>query len=255
MAVDEAILTLVGQRQSPPTLRLYAWQPACLSLGQAQPAADADRAALILAGWDLVRRPTGGRAILHADEITYAIIASESEKAVQGGVIESYRHLSQALLATLERLQVGAQANQKYDLSGSGGRFNPVCFEVPSDYEVTVHGKKLIGSAQVRRMNAVLQHGTLPLHGDLTRILQALAFADEPARQAARQRLLDHAVTLEGALGQVIDWETAAQAFQAAFSQTLAIELLSADLTPAEAELAQRLVDEKYANPAWTERV
>ena len=97
MAVDEALLERVIAGQSPPLLRLYAWQPACLSLGQAQPAADVDRERLTGAGWGLVRRPTGGRAILHSDELTYAVIAPVSEPRVRGTLLESYLKLSAAL--------------------------------------------------------------------------------------------------------------------------------------------------------------
>jgi len=102
MAIDEAILCAVAAGLAPPTLRLYAWAPPCLSLGRAQPLADVDLEALRAAGFDLVRRPTGGKAILHADELTYSVIAPESEPRVAGGVIESYRRLSRGLVCALE---------------------------------------------------------------------------------------------------------------------------------------------------------
>jgi lipoate-protein ligase A len=79
MAVDEAILEAVGRGASLPTLRLYAWEPACLSLGYAQPIGDVDQPRLRARGWDLVRRPTGGRAVLHTDELTYSVIAPPGE--------------------------------------------------------------------------------------------------------------------------------------------------------------------------------
>ncbi|HEX9617401.1 MAG TPA: hypothetical protein VGA03_08280, partial [Anaerolineales bacterium] len=96
MAVDEAILEAVGRGQADPTLRLYAWSPPCLSLGYAQPSSDVDLPQLHALGWDLVRRPTGGRAILHTDELTYAVIAPLSEPRLAGSVLESYQSLSQA---------------------------------------------------------------------------------------------------------------------------------------------------------------
>ena len=106
MAVDEAILRMVAAGQVPPTLRFYAWEPACLSLGRAQPLADADLEALQAAGFDLVRRPTGGRGILHADELTYSVIAPQVEPRVAGGIMESYRRLSAGLMRGLEWLGV-----------------------------------------------------------------------------------------------------------------------------------------------------
>ena len=81
-----------------PTLRLYAWEPACLSLGHAQPFADVDMARLKAHGWDVVRRVTGGRAILHTDELTYSVTGSAEEPVLAGGVLESYNRLAQALL-------------------------------------------------------------------------------------------------------------------------------------------------------------
>src|ERR1700694_1282876 len=98
MAIDEAILKAVGEATAPPTLRLYAWQPACLSLGYAQPGTDVDRARLAERGWDVVRRLTGGRAILHTDELTYSVAFPLDHRLAAGGIIDSYRRLSAALL-------------------------------------------------------------------------------------------------------------------------------------------------------------
>lgn len=151
MALDEAILEFVGKKNSPPTLRLYAWEPPCLSLGYAQPYADVDEQALKSLKWDVVRRPTGGRAILHTDEITYAIIAHQDEPEMEGGILESYRRLSKGLLQALAILNIHATADKEYQIPPGIQKNGPVCFEVPSNYEITVDGKKLIGSAQARR--------------------------------------------------------------------------------------------------------
>jgi lipoate-protein ligase A len=252
MAVDEAVLEAVAQNQVLPTLRLYSWDPACLSLGYAQPVSDIDTSALQILGWHLVRRPTGGRSILHTDEITYAVIAPQDEPLVAGGVLESYRRLSAGLLKVLELLGLDARADQAYPDSP---RASAVCFETPSTYEVTSQGKKLIGSAQARRYQGVLQHGSLPLFGDLARIIQVLSFPNEAERQDALSRLLDHAATLEQVLGQIIDWNTAAKVFEQAFSQIFHLDFETADLSPAEQNRAQELVAQKYANLEWTFRL
>ncbi len=255
MAVDEAILESSGRGEVPPTLRLFAWAPPCLSLGYAQPVGDADRQRLEDRGWGLVRRPTGGRAILHTDELTYSVVGPADEPRLIGSVLESYRRLSAALLDALHRLDVPAQAKAAHSLPAGSDRKAAVCFEVPSNYEITVNGKKLIGSAQARRKEGVLQHGSLPLCGDLTRITQALAFADEDARARAAQRLLARAVTVEMVLGHPVTWEAAAQAYIAAFQCTLDLELQPAELTPFEQARAIELVREKYGNEEWTGRV
>ena len=252
MAVDESLLEHVGRGESLPTLRLYAWEPACLSLGYAQPFADVDTTRLSGHGWEGVRRPTGGRAILHTDELTYSITAPLDEPRVAGTVLESYNRLAQALLSAVKSL--GIPVEVKEHIKGQGGAQGPVCFEVPSAYEITVGGKKLIGSAQARRKEGVLQHGTLPLVGDLGRITDALVFSDETARAAAVEKLLSRATTVESVLGRPIEWKTAAQAFVAAFETELTLTFERGELSSAERVRAEALLREKYAHPSWTER-
>ncbi len=254
MAVDEAILEAVGHNEAIPTLRLYSWQPPCLSLGYAQPSTDVDTERLAAYGWDLVRRPTGGRAILHTDELTYSVIGPQNEPRLKGDVLESYQRLSAALLAALRLLGLPAQAQPLSPQIRAGDSKGPVCFEVPSNYEITVDGKKLIGSAQARRRAGVLQHGSLPLWGDLRRITQALCFETEQKRELAAARLLTRATTVENVLGYRIDWDTAASAMAAAFEKELILKLQPAALTPKELQLAEELVREKYGNKEWTER-
>jgi lipoate-protein ligase A len=253
MAVDEAILEHTGRGDVLPTLRLFAWNPPCLSLGRAQPFADVDTASLNAHGWDVVRRMTGGRAILHTDELTYSVTGPADEPRLAGTVLESYNRLAGALLAAVQDLSLPVE--MKEGKAESNGEPNPVCFEVPSTYEITVGGKKLIGSAQARRKDGVLQHGSLPLTGDLTRICQALAFPDEPARDAAMGRLLARATTVESVLGWEVAWENAAQAFIRAFEAQLGLTLEAGELSESELARAEELVREKYAHPSWTERI
>ena len=254
MAVDEAILESVYTGDSSPTLRLYAWEPACLSLGHVQPFAEVNTEALTEHGWDVVRRPTGGRAILHMDELTYAVIAPRSEPRVSGGVLESYLRLSQALLRALQIIGLSPEAIEKKPPTNPK-QPNPVCFEVPSNYEITVGGKKLIGSAQARRKEGILQHGALPLGGDLTRIITALKFKDDTARERAAQRLLVHATTVESVLGTAPTWQRAGEAFTEAFADVLNLSLVPDELTARERDRAAELVEDKYGNPKWTERI
>ncbi len=254
MAVDETLLESVGRGASLPTLRLYAWHPPCLSLGYAQPFTDVDLPRLLARGWDLVRRPTGGRAILHSDELTYSVVARPDEPRLSGTLLESYNRLAQALLAALQSLGLPVEIQARAALPAAHNT-NPVCFEVPSTYEITVGGKKLVGSAQARRKEGVLQHGSLPLGGDLTRILQVLAFPNEAARLRAAERLLAHATTVESALGRPVSWAEAAQAFISAFGDRLDLDLQPRHLTPAEESRVEELVKNKYAHPQWTQRV
>ncbi len=253
MALDESILEHIGRGESIPTLRLYAWTPACLSLGHAQPFADVDVPRLKQCGWEVVRRVTGGRAILHTDELTYSIIAPSNEPRVEGSVLESYSRLAQALLLAVKNLEMPVEMKQGKATESTTP--NPVCFEVPSTYEITVDGKKLIGSAQARKKEGVLQHGSLPLIGDLTRICQALVFENESARENASKRLLERATTVESALGREISWETASQAFIHAFEAQLGLSFERGELSESESRRTDELVKEKYDHSSWTERV
>jgi lipoate-protein ligase A len=254
MAVDEAILEAATHREVLPTLRLYAWNPPCLSLGYAQPISDVDESRLEEFGWDLVRRPTGGRAILHTDELTYSVCGPEDEPVLSGDILSSYKRLSSAILAAIEQIGISVQALPQEKNANSKSP-EPVCFEVPSNYEITADGKKLVGSAQARRQGGVLQHGTLPLYGDLTRIVQVLSFPSQTSREQAAERLLSRAATLHTALGEIVSWKQAADSFIQAFQNTLDLELAPGQLTEDERTRAEQLVDKKYGNPAWVKRL
>lgn len=254
MAVDEAILEFSRKVEQPTTLRLYAWTPPCLSLGYGQSYTDIDLDRLKSYGWDVVRRPTGGRAILHTDELTYAVIGSQEDPLLTGGVLESYQRLSIALLEGLKRMEIKADAVAKNVAITESMIDNPVCFEVPSNYEITFKGKKLIGSAQARRKKSVLQHGSLPLSGDLTRIVQVLRYPNDSSRKEAAERLLSHATTVESVLGFKGDWWIASQAMISAFSSILGLNLIPGGLTSSEGRRALELYEQKYNHPSWTEK-
>jgi lipoate-protein ligase A len=244
MAVDEAILRAIAREQAPPALRLYAWDPPCLSLGRGQPVDDVDRRAVRDAGYGLVRRPTGGRAILHIDELTYSVVVPQRDPRVAGSLVESYRRLSAALVRALELLGVrDIVADERVEHHRDGG---PVCFEVPSDYEITVGGKKLVGSAQMRADGVVLQHGAVPLRGDIARICPLLSQHPDPDRVRAR------ATTVERALGRRVNWEEAADALAEGFAETLNLRLSPSALTLGERARAETLRAEKYATAEWT---
>ena len=247
MAIDEAILRAVARREVCATLRLYSWDPPCLSLGRGQVADDVDCQAVEDAGYGLVRRPTGGRAILHIDELTYSVAVCQEDPRVTGSVVESYRRLSAGLVRAMELLGVpGLVADQRADRRGDEG---PVCFEVPSDYEITACGRKLVGSAQMRAQGAVLQHGTVPLHGDIARICPLLA--QHPDQEGVR----DRATTVARARGWPVEWEDAAEALAEGFEETLNVALLPAELTAGELVAAQDLREQKYGTSEWTSAV
>jgi lipoate-protein ligase A len=255
MALDHALLENVAEQRSRPVLRLYSWQPFCLSIGYAQPIADVDQEALARRGWDLVRRPTGGRAILHGDELTYSVIGPATNQHLRGGVLESYRCLSQGLVEALKNLGLSPAVAPDSARLNEVQRANPICFEVPSAYEITAGGKKLIGSAQTRRLGAVLQHGTIPLTGDITRVCQVLSYPSEPDRQAASTTLPDRATTLSQVLGRPVGRQEAATAVAAGFSTALGLFIEPDELSAAEIARGHELASTLYSQAHWTKRV
>ena len=253
MAIDQAIMEAVTQNRVPPTLRFFAWEPACISLGYMQPLSDVDQERLSARGWNLVRRMTGGRAILHTDELTYSVAVKADDPLVAGSIVESYQRLSGALLHGLNILGAEADASTRAERSDTAK--GPVCFEVPSHYEITFGGKKLVGSAQVRKFGAVLQHGTLPLTGDITRICDVLVFRDDQQRKTIRRRVAKRAATLEDVLDRVVSWESAIQAMQRGFEETFDLSFeVAAALTPEETQRAEELRALQYAQDEWNER-
>ena len=252
MAIDQAILNAVVAGVSRPTLRFYAWSPPCLSLGRSQELADVDLAACSAAGVDVVRRPTGGRSILHTDELTYSVALLQSDPRSGGGVVEGYRRLSKGLLAGLYHLEVPAE--QAVGMRGSNEGQTAICFETPADYEITVAGRKLVGSAQWRARGGVLQHGTLPLCGDLTRILDCLALSDSE-RRVQRPCILGQATTLEEAIGRVLPLDMVVQALASGFAQALNLTLVPGEVSARERGLASDLRDQVYGAPDWTARL
>ena len=251
MAIDSAIAEAVAAGEQLPTLRLYGWEPFCLSLGYGQRSREADPHALKARGWNLVRRPTGGKAILHGDELTYSLCLPLDHPLAGGDVVESYRRISVGLLRALDRLGVTALAERQ----GDGDRrlpAGPVCFAMPSHYEISVAGRKLIGSAQLRRKGLMLHHGTIPLTGDVARICDVLAFESEAERDAQRQRVRGRAVTLAQVLGREPAWSEVAAAiddgFSAAFDLTLDRGHASAD----ELSRAAEIESERFGNGDWT---
>jgi lipoate-protein ligase A len=251
MAVDEAILSSVIDGIRMPTLRLYGWSPPCLSLGRSQRLAEADLAACRAAGVDIVRRPTGGRAILHTDELTYSVSLLQTDPRAKGSIVEGYRRLSEGLLAGLHRL--GVEASQAVGQKTAGGESTAVCFETPSDYEITVAGRKLVGSAQWRVRGGVLQHGALPLGGDLARVVDYLAFSDVE-RHAQRRRLHLRAATMEEATGIVYPFDKVAQALAEGFAEALNLTVVPGELSPQERALSVEIREKVYADPEWTAR-
>ncbi len=247
MAVDEAILRAVARGCSPATLRLYAWRPSCLSLGRGQPSESVDWEACAAAGVAWVRRPTGGRAILHGNDLTYSICLALEDPRASGDILASYRRLSEGLVEGLRLLGVPAV---QAAVGGDEGEPSAACFDALAGYEIAVGGKKLLGSAQFRSEGALLQHGALPLFGDVGAVVDYLALPREE-RMDLRTRLARTAVTLETAAGRRVGFDEAASALRHGIERALNVHLERGRLTAEERREAEELAEGKYANLEW----
>lgn len=254
MAVDQAVAEACAAGESLPTVRFYRWQPPAVSLGRHQPLAEIDAEAVAARGYEIVRRPTGGRAILHTDEFTYAVAAPDGEPRMAGGVMDAYLRISHALMIGLQAL--GVAADKAPGSVRVGKDVSAACFEVPSAYEITAGPRKLMGSAQSRRAGYVLQHGSLPLIGDITRLIDVLKL-DEASADVLRRDLEERACTLAQALGvgeddPLVDFGAVCQAMRTGFEQALNLQFKVSQPTAAELRRTAVLIREQFANPAWT---
>lgn len=255
MAVDEAILLEHAAGRVPPTLRFYGWRPAAVSLGYFQRAADEiDREACREQGIDIVRRLTGGRAVLHDMELTYSIVVGEGCPGIPSTITASYRYFSEGLLAGLARLGITARMNMPRAAYGQVKRqphASAACFDASSHYEITVDGRKLIGSAQVRKQGVILQHGSLLLRFCPQTLVSILRAPNSQAQDRLAQVLAARVIGLDEVLGRNIDFAEICHTMLQGFNETLHCGLDYGQLTINEQQTAKDLAVEKYSQDQW----
>jgi len=246
MAIDEAIHMHHIDGAAPPTLRVFRWSQPAISLGRFQ---NVEQEIAVEAcqqqGVDLVRRPTGGRAVYHRDEFTYSIVIGK-RYGVPSGVVAAYAFLAQGLLAALQNLGVQAEMSEEH----VSKRPSAACFASSTQADLTSSGYKLIGSAQVWKDEALLQQGSLPLVDRSAEFFSMLHYPDEQARADALALYRKKTTPLHTFVPNA-SWEDAAAAFRAGFSTALQAEFVVGELTPSERTLAQQLVAEKYSVLEW----
>jgi lipoate-protein ligase A len=235
MARDVALLEAVAAAASPPTLRLYGWDPPCLSLGRHQGVEAADLGFCRREGIDVIRRPTGGRALLHHLELTYAVAAPLGAGPLPRALQDAYRTICGALVAALRGLGVAAELTPgEVNLELPSPRSAVPCFEAPAGGEVVVGGRKLAGSAMRAHGGAVLQHGAVLVGWDGRLQAGALGLADDSA-------LRPRVTTLTAELGRQPGGAELEEAVVGAFAAVLAVAFERGALTPAERTRAAEL--------------
>ncbi len=249
MAVDEVLFRAAEEgRAEGPVLRLYAWRPWCLSLGFHQALDEAaDEAYCARAGYDVVRRLTGGKAVLHADEVTYSVVAAQDHEAFAGeGLVGTYGAIAEALAAGFRALGLETTLTRRaLQIPPRGGA---PCFLVPSEREILVAGRKVVGSAQRRGRRAFLQHGAIPLHLDYEELRRATG---QDEGELARYR---DAFTGVADVMPSIDAEALRAALGDGFRRVFGGPWTPRPLDASEREAAIGLRDGRYATREWTER-
>ncbi len=255
MALDEALMESVSGGISPPVLRLYRWSPATVTLGRFQ---TAERHVSLEAcagmGFDVVRRCTGGRSVLHDGEVTYAVLSPERSDLFPGGILENYRVIALVLQETLRFFGVDTELARERG-GGMGGGVEGACFSAPSFAELVRDGCKMTGSAQRRQDGCFLQHGSIPIETDL----QALARVFCTGGEAAVAETVDR---LHKRVGWLNRWRCSPATVDEVerrlaedFARLLGVFFLEGSPTEDEWERARVLEKEKYGNSAWTLQV
>lgn len=255
MALDEALLNWHSEKTIPPVIRFYEWYPATLSIGYFQKVhQDIDIEEVRRQGLGFVRRPTGGRAVLHEHELTYSVIVDEEYPNMPKTVTEAYRVLSEGVLLGFRNLGLDAyfsvpdteekQADLKQPKSA-------VCFDAPSWYELVVEGRKVAGSAQTRQKGVILQHGAILLDLDEEKLLSVFKFANEEMREKMRLKIPEKAVAMNQLVDKPFTIAQCIKAFQDGFQHALKIELIPYELTSEQMAYVEQLEKDKYANNEW----
>ncbi len=253
MAVDEALFDAGGRDPEMMTLRIYSWTPPAVSLGYGQDVeGEIDPRQCDRHGIGLVRRITGGRAVLHDQELTYSLVAQESHPALGSSSGVMIRTVSEALIGTLRQFGIPAEIARD-GRCGMGGK-GDVCFTATGRNEVTVRGKKLAGNAQRRSGGRVLQHGSILL-GPGHRKLPLLMPGHARARRDAIARLLnERTVSVSELIPRAPSFEEWTDCLSRSFLEQLNLEGRMDVLDADERRMAESLVRTRYGSADWTWR-
>ena len=256
MALDEALLEWHSKGEIGPVLRFYEWAPATLSIGYFQNVSkEIDMTQVEKHGLGFVRRPTGGRGVLHEHELTYSVIVSEDYPDMPETVTEAYRVISGGLLEGFRNLGLDAYFSipeTEEELQGLKKPQSAVCFDTPSWYELVVEGKKVAGSAQTRQKGVILQHGAILLSLDEEKLVSLFQFKSEEQRERMKIGLSDKAVAIDRLAGREVSPNEAAEAFSKGFEKALNISLVPYELSEEQLQYVKEIESKKYDNDDWT---
>lgn len=245
MSLDHALLISASREESLPTLRFYRFAPPSLTVGRFQPLGHIDLAACELLGIDVVRRPTGGKAILHKDDFTYSLTMPPST-SMPDSVEESYVMICRGVIEALAQLGVeaGLVPRTPYELNRVHA-----CFSSPAAADLAVGGHKLCGSAQTRKAGGLLQHGTILMRDNASLLFELFSYEEEELQE--RRRELARTCTCLDELGVMATWEDIAEAFVRGFERAFDIRLKPGELSADENASASALRLD-YTSEVWS---
>ena len=235
MAVDKAILVAHSEGMVPPTVRFYGWMPAAISIGYFQSLTDeVDLNACKKYNVDCVRRITGGGAVFHDKEVTYSIVISESHPAIPKNILNSYGRICGAVMKGLDEL--GIQSN-----------YAPI-------NDIVVDGKKISGNAQTRKLNTVLQHGTVLLDVDVDMMFSLLKVPNEKIKDKLIKDVKQRVTSIKHIVGKEKGFDEVSLAMKKGFEAEFNVDLIEGTLTKEETKLAQEFEKECFSTKDWNHR-
>ncbi|MGM0844282.1 MAG: lipoate--protein ligase family protein [Bacillota bacterium] len=255
MALDEALLDWHSEGKIPPVIRFYGWNPATLSVGYFQKVEkEINMEAVKEHGLGFVRRPTGGRGVLHEHELTYSVIVTEEHPEMPKTVTEAYRVISEGILRGFRAL--GLQAyfavpRTEEEKQGLKSPRSAVCFDAPSWYELVVEGRKVAGSAQTRQKGVILQHGSILLDLDEDKLFSLFKYPNDRVKERMQRAFKSKAVAVNEISSKKITLEMAKAAFKEGFEEGLGIELEPYELSQEETQYVEDLAKKRYESEEW----
>ncbi|MGD6847313.1 biotin/lipoate A/B protein ligase family protein [Rossellomorea aquimaris] len=255
MALDEALLDWHSEGKIPPTIRFYGWDPATLSIGYFQKVEkEINLDAVKEHGLGFVRRPTGGRGVLHEHELTYSVIVSEEHPEMPKTVTEAYRVISEGILKGFQGLGLEAYFAVPKTAEEREGLKNPrsaVCFDAPSWYELVVEGRKVAGSAQTRQKGVILQHGSILLDLDEDKLFSLFKYPSDRVKERMQRAFKSKAVAMNEITSETITMDMAKEAFKKGFEEGLNIHLEPYELSEEETQYVVDLAGTRYESDDW----
>jgi lipoyltransferase/lipoate-protein ligase len=235
MAVDRAILVENSEGKIPPTVRFYGWIPPAISIGYFQSVAEEiDVNACEKLGVDYVRRMTGGGAVFHDKELTYSIVIPESHPEIPKNIMKSYGRICGAVMKGLQHLGIKSE-------------YAPI-------NDIVTGGRKISGNAQTRKLETVLQHGTVLMDVDVDKMFSLLKVPNEKIKDKLIADVKQRVTSIKHLIGNEVSFKEVAEAMKIGFEEEFRVELIEGKLSKEELALAKKFEKECFSTTHWNNR-